>query len=188
MNLGDTYGTDKSLVQIPSRFAIAMTERGWLLRNEVIWHKPNVMPQPVKDRFTVDFEKFYFFSKSPEYYFKKQLEPIKADSLSRATRAYRSSKANNGPGKDGGVNLDAMGSRFVKAEGRNKRTVWTITTSGSKEAHCAMFPVALIDTPIQACLPEGGGPPGPVLWIGHHAGVLQIARHERDRHRGEPDV
>jgi len=53
---------EKCLAQIPSRFAIEMTNRGWILRNEIIWHKPNAMPSPVKDRFTVDFEKVFFFT------------------------------------------------------------------------------------------------------------------------------
>lgn len=120
VNLGDTYGTDKSLAQVPARFAMAMTDRGWLLRNEVIWQKPNAMPSSVSDRFTVDHEKFYFFTKGPQYYFQQVKE------VARGT------------------------------DGRNKRTVWTIPTSASTEDHCAMFPQALIDTPIQACLPEGG--------------------------------
>ena len=55
-----THLPDKCLCQIPSRFAIEMCNRGWILRNEIIWHKPNNMPSSAKDRFTVDFEKFYF--------------------------------------------------------------------------------------------------------------------------------
>ena len=66
---------NKSLCQIPSRFAIEMCNRGWILRNEIIWHKPNCMPQSVKDRFTVDFEKIFFFVKSKKYYFETQYEP-----------------------------------------------------------------------------------------------------------------
>ena len=66
----------KSLLQIPSRFALLMAERGWLLRNEITWHKPNCLPSPVKDRFTVDFEKLFFFVKNRKYYFEQQLEPV----------------------------------------------------------------------------------------------------------------
>lgn len=116
---------EKCLVQIPSRFAIAMCDHGWILRNECIWQKPNAMPVSVKDRFTVDFEKFFFFTKEPNYYFKRQSE-VGAD--------YKSSIYEN----------------------RNKRTTWTIPTSASHEEHVAMFPVALIDTPIKACCPPGG--------------------------------
>lgn len=92
---------EKSLVQIPSRFAIEMCNRGWILRNEIIWHKPNVMPVPIKDRFTVDFEKFFFFTKEPKYYFKQQLEPISEISLNRAKYSWKSDKVNLGP--TGGV-------------------------------------------------------------------------------------
>ena len=67
-NYSSTYKA-KSLVQIPSRFAIEMTDRGWILRNEIIWHKPSCMPASVKDRYTVDFEKMFFFTKNPKYYF-----------------------------------------------------------------------------------------------------------------------
>jgi len=60
---------NKSLIQIPSRFAIEMTNRGWMLRNEIIWHKPNAMPSSVLDRFTVKNEKLFFFTKNKKYYF-----------------------------------------------------------------------------------------------------------------------
>ena len=66
----------KCLVQIPSRFAIEMTNRGWILRNEIIWHKPSCLPSPATDRFTVDFEKMFFFTKNKKYYFKQQFEEL----------------------------------------------------------------------------------------------------------------
>jgi len=86
VNLGDTYSGSsvitsyrstypkKSLIMIPFRFAIEMVNRGWILRNVIIWHKPNAMPCSVKDRFTVDFEYFFFFVKNKKYYFKQQKE------------------------------------------------------------------------------------------------------------------
>lgn len=67
-------GIDKSLCLIPARFSIEMTNRGWILRNTIIWHKPNCMPQSVKDRFTVDFEYLFFFVKSKRYWFEAQYE------------------------------------------------------------------------------------------------------------------
>ena len=74
VNLGDTYDKNKSLLGIPFRFAIEMISRGWILRNTLIWHKNNVMPSSVKDRFTVDFEYLFFFSKQQKYYFEQQKE------------------------------------------------------------------------------------------------------------------
>ena len=65
----------KSKMMIPERLAIKMIESGWILRNEIIWHKPNILPESVNDRFTNDFEKVFFFSKEQKYYFKKQYEP-----------------------------------------------------------------------------------------------------------------
>lgn len=140
---------DKSLVQIPSRFAIAMTDHGWILRNECIWQKPNVMPQSMTDRFTVDFEKFFFFTKEPRYYFKQQTEPLKCpDATTKFSRA-----------KDGNPNRSYSGRDYDanKLNGeRNKRTIWSIPTVGSHEDHVAMYPKTLIDTPIKACCPQGG--------------------------------
>ena len=65
---------DKCLTLVPFRFAVEMCNRGWILRNTIIWHKPNCMPCSVKDRFTVDFEYLFFFSKSKKYYFETQYE------------------------------------------------------------------------------------------------------------------
>jgi site-specific DNA-methyltransferase (adenine-specific) len=97
---GKTELPDKCLIQIPSRFAIEMCDRGWVLRNEIVWHKPNCMPASVKDRFTVDFEKIFFFVKSKKYYFEQQLEPVSEISLKRSEygwECYRpSTQSNNG--------------------------------------------------------------------------------------------
>jgi len=105
VNLGDTYGgtgtgqvnmkemfafdkptaksklPSKCLIMIPMRFAIEMVNRGWILRNVIIWHKRNCMPSSVKDRFTVDFEYLFFFSKKKKYYFETQYEPLAESSL-----------------------------------------------------------------------------------------------------------
>lgn len=147
VNIGDTF-KDKMLLQIPSRFSIEMCNRGWILRNECIWQKPNVMPIPTKDRFTMDFEKFYFFTKEPNYYFKQQLEPLKQPNV----------KSKFGSKKDGNYNNMYSGHTYDASnlEGRNKRAVWTIPTRGSDDNHAAMFPMELIETPIKACCPNNG--------------------------------
>lgn len=124
----------------------------YFLGNGIWTHncKPNVMPQSVHDRFTVDFEPFYFFTKEPQYYFNQLTEPIAEVSKVRAQYGFKSQKANGGSG----VEVDDM-SRFVPEE-RNMRCVWSIPTSGSKIEHCAMFPKTLVERPIKACCPEGG--------------------------------
>jgi len=62
---------EKSLCLIPERFAIGMVERGWILRNKIVWHKPNTLPESVKDRFTRSYEYIFFFTKSRKYYFEQ---------------------------------------------------------------------------------------------------------------------
>ena len=156
---------EKSLCNIPARFSIEMQNRGWILRNVIIWHKPNCMPSSVDDRFTVDFEYLFFFVKNKRYWFETQREPHKLDSIKRACRARTSEKLDNGEYstsyksdyvgygnmKDKLENGDLRG---VHKDGRNKRTVWTITTKSFSEAHFATFPTELCETPIKAGCPE----------------------------------
>jgi site-specific DNA-methyltransferase (cytosine-N4-specific) len=144
---------DKCLVQIPSRFAIAMTDAGWILRNEIIWHKPNAMPSSVKDRFTVDFEKLFFFVKSKRYYFEQQFEPMSEASVSRYKYKFGGTK--NEAIKEADNPTYVVGMRSP-TDGRNKRTVWTITTKAYRGAHFAVFPPELVETPIKAGCPPGG--------------------------------
>jgi DNA modification methylase len=84
VNIGDCY-IDKRLQLIPQRFAIAMTDNNWICRNQIVWHKPNAMPTSSKDRFTVDYEPFYFFTKSGRYYFETQYEDQKTDLTDRTS-------------------------------------------------------------------------------------------------------
>lgn len=130
----------------------------YFLGNGIWTHncKPNVMPQSCTDRFTVDSEPMFFFTKeSSGYYFNQLKEPVAESSKKRAEYGWKSDKANLGPG-GGGVEVERMGERFVPEDGRNMRTTWCINTSASTIEHCAMFPKALIERPIQACCPPGG--------------------------------
>lgn len=78
VNIGDKYSADKSLMAIPDHFKIEMMERGWTCRNEIIWYKPNCMPSSAKNRFTIDYEKLFFFVKrNADYYFETQYEPYR---------------------------------------------------------------------------------------------------------------
>lgn len=92
----------KCLCQIPSRFAIEMTDRSWILRNEIIWHKPNCIPSSAKDRFTVDFEYLFLFAKQKSYYFEQQHEPLAYPSEKArwiCERIYREVKRSKSQGK-----------------------------------------------------------------------------------------
>ena len=151
-NYGSRYKS-KSLVQIPSRFAIEMTDRGWILRNEIIWYKTSCMPASVRDRYTVDFEKMFFFTKNPKYYFKQQFEPLKDVSLKRAEYGWDGVVV-DGIGRNSPAKTDKMGERWANPNGRNKRTVWSINTASFKGAHFAVYPPELIESPIDAGCPE----------------------------------
>ena len=150
----------KSLVQIPARFALEMTRRGWILRNEIIWHKPSCMPSSVKDRFTVDFEKLFFFVKNIHYYFEQQFEPLKDEkSLIRALfKTHHAKKRQYSDDYVAAVNPKTSVASNLKSlsQGRNKRCVWSIANRPFAGNHYAVYPPQLIEVPIKAGCPEGG--------------------------------
>ncbi len=144
----------KSLCNIPGCFAEEMILRGWVLRNEIVWHKPSCIPSSAKDRFTVDFEKVFFFTKQPDYYFERQYEPYAASTPARYKRGFDVNGAKNSVyrGRYGAP----CGIKKVNPNGRNKRTVWRVSTENNREMHFASFPTKLIETPIAAgCPPDG---------------------------------
>lgn len=159
-NLGDTVtgpkGQNKALAQIPSRFAIEMASRGWILRNEIIWHKPNCMPSSVKDRFTVDFEKVFFFVKSKRYRFETQYEPFLSNAYDKA-RMAKAREVHGGKWADHSGGAIKTQRAFVAGgkQGRTKRCVWSICTKPFKSAHFATFPEALVEPMIKAGCPKG---------------------------------
>ena len=150
---------DKNLVGIPWKFAFAMQSRGWYLRSDIIWHKPNPMPESVTDRPTKSHEYIFLLTKSAKYYYdhKAILEPVSDLSLARAEYGWDSDRPSTKNASMGGsgIHVEKMGSRFVNPEGRNKRTVWTVTTKPYKEAHFATYPPDLIEPCILAGSKEG---------------------------------
>lgn len=162
-NKGSRYGTtkfdsdlpNKCLCLIPERFAIEMIDKGWILRNQIIWHKPNQMPSSATDRFTVDFEKIFFFVKQQKYYFEQQLEPYTkpmdrwgGDELD----------ANGESTWDEGTGQTTYRKRNMRPnpEGKNMRTVWSVNTSGTSDAHFATYPEKLVKRMIEAGCPKDG--------------------------------
>lgn len=143
----------KSLCNIPGKFADEMILRGWVLRNEIIWHKPSCVPASVKDRFTVDFEKLFFFTKQPKYHFNQQFEPYAESTVGR----YRYPMTDRGKSK---YYQDVCGTPRGMIEvnplGRNMRCVWRVPLESHKEMHFAMYPTRLVETPILAGSPENG--------------------------------
>ncbi len=143
--------SDKCLIMIPFRFAMEMVNRGWILRNTIIWHKRNCMPSSASDRFTVDFEYLFFFSKKKKYYFKQQIEPMLILSRHRAKGRWSGDSAKN---KWTSTGVKEPDNSRGQQEGRNKRTTWTINPKPFKEAHFAVYPEELCETPIKAGCPE----------------------------------
>ncbi len=148
---------EKDLIMIPNRIAIALQDDGWYIRSEIIWHKPNPMPESVKDRPTSCHEKIWLITKSKKYYYDADAirEPLASTSLTRLNQSnlknQKGSTRGNGGMKSNG-NMKAVGNMETK----NKRNVWTITTKPCKEAHFATFPKDLIEPCIKGGCPEGG--------------------------------
>jgi DNA modification methylase len=143
-----------------------MINRGWILRNEIIWHKPNCMPASVKDRFTIDFEYLFFFVKNKKYYFEQQFEPMVLNRWSLSNKIGSSNKniktGSGAPGqsphswerKGHSGYFDGEGNPLFDPEGRNKRCVWKVPPKPFPEAHFAVYPEELIETPIKAGCPK----------------------------------
>ena len=164
----------KDLVGIPWRVAFALQADGWYLRQDIIWHKPNAMPESVKDRPTKSHEYIFLLTKSPKYYY--DYEAIK-EPLSIATvNDLKSRKTLNNKGTHGGTRKDLGRNRdeYVPKDGkRNKRTVWTVATKPFSEAHFATFPEKLIEPCILAGCPEGGTVLDPFIGAGTTAVVAR---------------
>lgn len=138
----------KDLIGIPWRVAFALQADGWYLRQDIIWHKPNPMPESVRDRCTKAHEYIFLLSKSPKYYF--DADAIKEPEVcgrKRGPALHPDTKSTNG---NSGL------SRRESDGKRNRRSVWTVTTKPFKGAHFATFPPDLIEPCILAGCPEGG--------------------------------
>jgi len=147
---------DKDLIGIPWRVAFALQADGWYLRQDIIWHKPNPMPESVRDRCTKAHEYIFLLSKSPKYYFDSDAikEPISANTV-RGPKPFgrKNAKALNVNELTGNMK---PGVTWETPETRNRRSVWTVATKPFKGAHFATFPPDLIKPCILAGCPEGG--------------------------------
>jgi DNA modification methylase len=165
----------KSKMMIPERLAIKMIESGWILRNEIIWHKPNILPESVNDRFTNDFEKVFFFSKEQKYYFKKQYEPYSNKTMTgfgNGIMPDNIKRLNPGESK-AGMREGREWKAVYNENGRNMRTVWNIATKGIKEGHFAIFPEELVRRCLDSGCPENGMVLDPFLGSGT---TLKVAK------------
>ncbi|QZN86923.1 site-specific DNA-methyltransferase [Cellulomonas sp. C5510] len=159
----------KSLLGLPWRTALALVDSGWTLRSEVIWHKPNPMPEAVKDRPTSSHEHVFMLTKGPRYYFDP--EAIAEDATGRAS--------GNGFARPESINRGGAGNDapWKGRAFRNRRDVWEIATVGFPEAHFATFPLALPERCILASTRPGGVVLDP--FSGSGTTGLAAARHGR---------
>ena len=151
----------KDLMGLPWRLAIALQDDGWYLRQDIIWHKPNPMPESIKDRCTKAHEYLFLLSKSPRYYFDQDAirEPARAqsapDGASRRNSFARETKYTEG--EHGQTAQHRAGRDDIDYdETRNKRSVWMVATASFKGAHFATFPPDLIRPCVLAGSPRGG--------------------------------
>jgi DNA modification methylase len=182
-NKGKRYGLKpKDLIGIPWMVAFALRADGWYLRQDIIWHKPNPMPESVTDRCTKSHEYIFLLSKSKQYYY--DYESIKQESIQDwGSRLDRESKKSFPNGKQNGIRANGIvRDRLLNYNSKekelrpnvkrggyekeadiplptdkaNKRSVWTVTTKPFSEAHFATYPEDLIAPCIKAGCPEGG--------------------------------
>ncbi|MBM9578947.1 site-specific DNA-methyltransferase [Leptospira sp. 201903070] len=140
----------KDLIGIPWRVAFALQEDGWILRQDIIWSKPNPMPSAVKDRCTTSHEYIFLLTKSPKYYYDTDAISEPAVSLIPGHPSFRPHLLEN-ENQRRTVSESKRGKTFqVIKERRNKRSVWTVPTAPSKTSHTATFPRELISNCIKA--------------------------------------
>ena len=165
LNLGDSfsrhakYGTPpKGLLCAPERLLLALAQDGWIVRNKVIWAKPNPLPTSISDRLTLTYEVVYLLVRSPRYFF--DLDAIREPHRSRSGRkdgapiAKRPDWAGPLAGKQDGLRRARDADQPGHELGKNPGDVWTIPTRGFRGPHFATFPPELIRRPILATCPE----------------------------------
>ena len=158
---------EKDLIGIPWMLAFALRADGWYLRQDIIWHKPNPMPESVQDRCTKAHEYIFLLSKSQKYYYDHEAikDPVKQD---WGTRDRTDGKYHNE-----GSGLQPHSGLEKSYEMANKRSVWTINTKPYAGAHFAVFPTELIEPCILAGAPVGGIVLDPFMGSGTTAQVAQ---------------
>jgi site-specific DNA-methyltransferase (adenine-specific) len=152
VNLGDSYH-EKSLAGVPWRFAFAMQKRGWYLRQDIIWAKPNPMPESVTDRCTKSHEYIFLLTKSAIYFYDHEAvkEPVVTETGGKGIR-FGGNKYGD---SDDPKHATKSGNVYEGSETRNKRDVWIVATKSYKEAHFATYPTELILPCIKAGSREG---------------------------------
>ena len=191
------------LIGVPWMLAFALRNAGWYLRQDIIWHKPNPMPESVRDRCTKAHEYLFLFTKSAKYYFdhSAMLEPAKYDGRGKMTHGGSPKYHDNASGlatqsmfkgiherypnkirvfgskNQTGTGRNDIGKVWTEKPARNKRSVWTVPTRGFKGAHFATFPPDLI----RICIAAGCPPNGVVLDPFMGAGTTALVAKELNK-------
>lgn len=157
LNLGDVYASKsmsgfkaKEILSLPWRIAIALQDDGWYLRQDIIWHKSNAIPEPVKDRCTRSHEYIFLLTKSEKYYC--NMDAIKEPATGRSPGNKNAHKHSDQPFSRTKARLGTI----EPTSTRNKRSVWTIALNGFRGAHFATFPEKLVEPCVRAGCPPGG--------------------------------
>ena len=157
---------EKDLIGIPWMFAFAMRADGWYLRQDIIWHKPNPMPESVKDRCTKSHEYIFLFSKNKKYFYDN--EAIKEPAKDWGTRDRTKGKYHNE-----GTGLQPHSGLSKSYPTKNKRSVWSITNKPYRGAHFAVYPPDLIEPCIKAGSEKGDIVLDPFMGSGTTAAVAK---------------
>ena len=189
-NIGDiitTFNTkgykNKDIIGVPWLLAFALRDSGWYLRQDIIWHKPNPMPESVEDRCTKAHEYIFLLSKSPKYYFdyKAIMEDAKYDGRKKLVREGSKRLSLGEKACLGVQTICKGGERWKVIDGkymRRKRDVWRVPTRPLKEAHFAAYPPDLVKPCILAGCPVGGVVLDPFMGAGTTAMVArELGRH-----------
>jgi len=176
----------KDLVGIPWRVAFGLQADGWYLRSDIIWQKPNAMPESVTDRPTKSHEYVFLLSQQPRYYYDADAvkEPAASTSIARRKRQDLRQKKGWAEAYHGNPPQGLAADKGSKL--RNLRDVWTISTKPYRDAHFATFPEALVEPCVKAGCPEGGtvldpfGGAGTTCLVserlGRHSVMIELSR------------
>lgn len=164
LNLGDSYSTGtgstsgKSLNFGPERLALALARDGWIVRNKIIWAKRNPLPNPARDRLSCTWEVIYLLVKERSYFF--DLDAIRIPHTSARPQAKKTSGWSVpeawrvSSSSHSGLDLLSATGRVGHPLGKNPGDIWTLPTASYRGAHHAVFPLALVERPIEAGCPE----------------------------------
>ncbi len=170
----------KDLMGIPWLLAFALRADGWYLRQDIIWHKTNAMPESVRDRCTKAHEYIFLLSKSERYYFDAAAirEPCGTKGNARTFRGGGAYTGGQSFQNSARVVRESHGNTTNSTGSRNKRSVWNIATGQFKAAHYATFPERLVEPCILAGCPEGGTVLDPFMGSGTTGVVAKRLRRD----------